>query len=440
MIPKKNKFNISTTVHQILVFITSNNKNLSYYTNTTLSFYIIVSTEFSLPVFFYKMDVNLSGMGLQDLSSFTIPMQGISELNISDNNFSSLSSISSLQIKKLIIKGNSQLTSLAGIPSTVTHLDVSYCGLTNLNGIPSGIVDLLAVGNNISDISALSTVTGPMYILDLSDNVIATFANIPQCFKLYLNDNQIGSFDAVVLTTYLYIRNNPISLWSGFENYTQTLEIDITGTNITSLILPRNDVILLNDNPTNIFDYTGATAWSVRRNNALKTEKTFYASIVYASASLIPLSGYPAEQLSLSVSQWRRINGTSVTAHAGNLTTRIHYGELFIAASATETNILKYVGTGPTTFMVTLQSSVTPAIGSVYFMISKNRTVNQIDISNNDVDTNNERDIILSSPTNNISGSALISLMANDTISFYVASSSGYTVSVDSFFFLIKPI
>ena len=386
------------------------------------------------------MDVDLSGLSLQNLSAYTIATNDIVHLDISNNQFSSLASISSLAINKLIVKGNIQLTSLAGIPSSVTYLDVSYCGLTNLNGIPSGIKHLLAAGNYISDISALSTVTGPMHTLDLSNNNLTSFVNIPECHKLYLNNNQIATFDATVLATFVYIRNNPISSWSGIETWTKTREIDITGTSITSLALSLNDVILINDKPSNIVDFTGRTVVSLRRNEYIGRHKVFYASIEYNSLSLIPLSGYTPDQLTLSLSQWRRINGTSGSAHAGNLTTRINYGELFVTASATETNILKYVGTGPTMFVVSLQLSINPVTRTVYFMISKNRTTNQIDMINNDIDTTNSRDVIIASSTNTVSGCALLSLMANDTITFYAASSSGYTVSVDSFFFFIKPV
>jgi len=155
--------------------------------------------------------VNLPSLNISNLTNLT-------KLNISYCLISALDVNAMTHLTELVCMGN-QLTNLNGLPpgivklncsnnlltnlnvnglTNLTDLDCSGNKLTNLNGLPIGLTKLICSGNLLTgmNLNGLANLTE----LDCSSNKLTNLNGLPNLTKLYFGNNQLTSFDVSGLT------------------------------------------------------------------------------------------------------------------------------------------------------------------------------------------------------------------------------------------------
>lgn len=416
------------------------------------------------------MDIDLSSSGITDLASIQWPADaGGGVLNLANNNITSLSPISSLDITKLILNGNANLASLSGMPMTVQILEVENCALVDLTGISTSVVTLCAANNNISDVSALQTITGPtrLSVCDLSNNPITSFQYLDKpCTYLILNGTQISGFNGshLIDVVYLELRYTPINSWSALDiTKHKFFEIDITGTQITTMDMGSGGSgyagIIQHDVPINIAsNLTNATTLALQRNKRLQLIRAASMYVSYSNPAIIPGSGSILDMLFLDCAAWRRISGydsgpsANTGKHAGHVDTAVDFNSiisgqkpLFVTvddySDTRAANSFIFVGSGPASFDVTAQLSIVPNNCTLYLMIVRNRTQNEFSIYDSTLITdkasltskqNSGELVLLQSAVGSVFGSGRLTLNTSDVITFYVSASRSMTAHVNA--------
>jgi Leucine-rich repeat (LRR) protein len=194
-------------------------------------------------------EINLTGTNTNITSLEGLPPT-LTTLYISRNSITSLEGLPPT-LTTLYISRN-RITSLEGLPPTLTTLYISYNQITSLEGLPPTLTELYISNNQITSLEGLPPTLTTLYIscnritslaglpptlttLYISYNQISSLEGLPSTLtKLDISDNRITSLEGLPPTlTKLYISNNQITSLEGLPPTLTTLYISCN--RITSL-------------------------------------------------------------------------------------------------------------------------------------------------------------------------------------------------------------
>lgn len=189
----ENERNLSSEILPVLDGTGSDNDLL---TMITPGFELLsdITGDFTDPNFLAAVRTAL-GKGVSEPVLDTDNFAGVTSLNVSNRNISSLAGLERFTALRVLNCTNNLLTALPVLPGSLASLDCSQNMLTSLPALPAGMI---ALGCDSNRLTALPSLPVDLDVLFCSDNRLTSLPALPTGLtQLYCFDNQLTALPAL---------------------------------------------------------------------------------------------------------------------------------------------------------------------------------------------------------------------------------------------------